>query len=623
MVLPPGVVAAQRAAAAAAASAASSLPQALYLPTLPSQGTAPTSIQHQLRPLTATPPSASNAVHAPPNVTVETIKKLYKLPVVSNISSMPNQSVVSDSSTSVNHSSLAGLKIVLLKCFGPMQSTPDAVFNQNLIVSNLLQDLYRPSYFTTSDYANPPLSPESCALLTICYLTSLRRGETISTPSIRAMMHYAQIGELDWLNYYKKHKKMSESTFVQAQLMHLSRVAVYPVLGRVRVMISNQSLADGISQTLQTLAQLASISRQNLPDYVVVMAIRPSSSVDFCILVLEALQVQILIQLSGMESKLHKLHMSAFHKSSLPDLHVDKNLAAAIRSIQKKNAGKILIPFYSSKALLESEWNSSNCPGLKQLRMDPEKAAELIPDAPHVIEHKPQGPFQDQYGMATSLLQYLWGAKMKIENFQKIDFCILCPPDASFVSQTVAMVADSGLADELELYLGGDNARISAISQRVICCNCVQDTRKFHSFLAQVEANPLTLYVVIAENGHMTSTIATGLISEERCCPDNWQLLFQLENTVVLHVSAHPFTLLTNKSFLSYHSEVHWPIRSQTTDTDSLGDLAHFCSANNFRQDVTNQIDYRVRFREDASFEEMFHHHCATLGYDITMTSYI
>lgn len=232
----------------------------------------------------------------------------------------------------------------------------ESVVNQNrLIVSNLLQDLYRPSYFTTSNYSDPPLSPESCALLTICYLNSLLPGELMNTENLRAMMHYAQLGEMEWLHYYKKHKKMSESTFVQSQLMHLSRIAVYPVLGKIRVMISNQSLGEGVSVSLQNLAQLASVSKQSLPEFVVVLAVRPSATIDFCVLVLNPLQVKILQEMQGQTLLNGRTRVRVKAGARLQDdcgnsdsvrLQVDKKLLALVRSFQRKLNGRVLIPFH-------------------------------------------------------------------------------------------------------------------------------------------------------------------------------------------------------------------------------------------------------------------------------------
>ena len=528
----------------------SALPQAIILPTIPS----PTVQQHS---------HSSPHHHQPQQQSSQSTgdspqgsqRSLYKLPAVP-------------------HPPL-DVRILLLKCFGPVA---ESIVNQNrLIVSNLLQDLYRPSYFTTSNYSDPPLSPESCALLTICYLNSLRPGELMNTENLRTMMHYAQLGEMEWLHYYKKHKKMSESTFVQSQLMHLSRIAVYPVLGKIRVMISNQNLGEGVSVALQNLAQLASVSKQSLPEFVVVLAVRPSATIDFCVLVLNPLQVKILQEMQGRTSnggakkngKSEAPSLDTCRNSDSFRLRVDKNLLGLLRSFQRKLNGNVLIPFHHPNPIPES---ASTTPSHHQFfrhsQVPCSVAESLLPTASHIIEHKPRGPFQDQYSVAMYMLQKLmsgWGSQTKISEFRQIEFRVLCPPEESFVGQTIAEILESGLFDRLELNTTSGSSLHAEIEQRVIRCCAQDDSAKFSSFLDEAEANPKVLYLVITESAHLTSSI-NHLVKEAppSLAPpssDNVKLLCSLPNCLLISVSSHPYVLQTNRSLVSYANEVHWPLR--------------------------------------------------------------
>ena len=439
-------------------------------------------------------------------------------------------------------------------------------------------------------------------------------------------MHYAQLGEIEWLHYYKKHKKMSESTFVQSQLMHLSRISVYPVLGKVCVMVTSQSLGEGVTLALHNLTHLAGVARQSLPDYVVVLAIRPSATMDFCVLVLHSLQVKMLKELQCMlvaegrgkrGNRLREERKKSQQRNACAEvLHIDKTLLLAIRSFQRRLAGKVLVPFY---------YPDSAQIGISGDQLPQSKAESMVPSAPHVIEHKPQGPFQDQYNIAMYLLQKVmsgWGTQMKIEEYKRIDFCVLCPPDEAFVGEMVRSIMNSGLVEYLKLgqasseqqvggardenEVGGATNTQQEASRRVIRCNS-PDATKFSSFLEEMATNQNTLYFVAVETGHLTSSIAAESWGKEACFSDNRTLLCSLPNCILVYISSHPYLLQTNRSLISYANEIHWP---QKPHPQGSNDHIYFCTAAEYQSD---QWDYGVRFGEDEPFEELFQKTCASM----------
>ena len=447
-------------------------------------------------------------------------------------------------------------------------------------------------------------------------------------------MHYAQLGEIEWLHYYKKHKKMSESTFVQSQLMHLSRISVYPVLGKVCVMITSQSLGEGVTLALHNLTHIAGVARQSLPDYVVVLAIRPSATMDFCVLVLESLQVKMLKELQCVlvaegrgkrGARLREERKKSQQRNACAEvLHINKTLLLAIRSFQRRLARRVLVPFHHP---------DSTQMGITGDQLPQSKAESMVPSAPHVIEHKPQGPFQDQYNVAMYMLQKVmsgWGTQMKIEDYKKIDFCVLCHPDESFVGAMVRSIMDSGLVEYLQLgteqqvggsgdeyqvggaidenKVGGAAYTQQEAAKRVIRCNSPADAAKFASFLEEVETNRNTLYFVAVETGHLTSSIAAESWEKEACFSDNRTLLCSLSNCILVFVSSHPYLLQTNRSLISYANEIHWP---QKPHPQGSNDHMYFCTATEYQSD---QWDYGVRFAEDEPFEELFQKTCASLG---------
>ena len=203
------------------------------------------------------------------------------------------------------------------------------------------------------------------------------------------MMYYAQLGETDWLLYYKKHRKMSESTFVQSQLMHLSRVVVYPAAGRVRIMVSPHSLADGILSTLHNVSHVASLSRANLPDFVVVLSVRPSATIDFCVLALEPLQVRMvceLHQLMALEGRLRKWGrkgggggegIGTKEKAITEgyrglELKIEKEVLVTMRSFQRKLGGER----FCSVPVFQFRFQWSACDGTGTKRSPPHEPTQ-------------------------------------------------------------------------------------------------------------------------------------------------------------------------------------------------------------------------------------------------------
>lgn len=540
------------------------------------------------------------------------------------------------------------LHIVLLKCFGHL---PDSVLNHpNITVSSQLQDLYRQSYYATSNF--DPLSPESACSLTICYLNSLRRGEVISVENLRTMMHYAQLGEAEWIQYYKKHKKMSESTYVQSQLMHLSRMAVYPTQGKVRVRTSHQNLGEGLMLTLYDLfiANNYGMSKQNTPEYFVVMAIHPSSTIDFCVLVIEPLQVLRIREaklLIGLESKRRKQQrniITAPPKTPLfpTKLSIAKKVLVSLLRYHKSLGGNVQVPFYCTKSVDSRSLDSS----LGSPQVPIAVAEALAPTSSHVIEHKPSGPFQDQCNVAMFLLQKILACfNSKIERFQQVDFRVLCPPDASFVSQSVSEIVSSGIMNHLDCLQSPSSSEAVhctvspstsgsvSISQtklspeaeaerRVVCCNLPEDSPRFQNLIEDLERNQDTLFLVVIENAHLTTKIAsrsfpssTGKTTTDPMplsisdCP---ALLKNFNNCVFLNVSSHPYSLQSNHSLMSpLTNQIHWPVKQQLSGKDKSA--LRFCSATTFQSSSTSNdsdqemADFGVRFGEDSSFEELFH----------------
>ena len=277
---------------------------------------------------------------------------------------------------------------------------------------------------------------------------------------------------------------------------------------------------------------------------------------------------------------------------------IDPSLLVAVRTFQKKLRGHVLIPFlnpYPSSTPPTNNFTQSSL-------VLPSLAETLVPSVPHVVEHRPQGPYQTQYNIAVYLLQRLmsvWGSQNKIEEYTALDFRVLCPPEQSFVAQTTCQISESRVLDCLGLGTREDEVR-----KRVIRCG---SSDQLDSFLDELDEK--TLYVVVAEAGHLTSRVGCLERWDKATLSDNERLLYRYSNVIMLYVSSHPYALQTNRSLVLYTNEIHWPLppppgkegREQVT----------FCFSSDYR---SSRWDFGVVFREDPMFEVDFQTVCGQSG---------
>ena len=447
------------------------------------------------------------------------------------------------------------------------------------------------------------------------------------------MLKYARTGESEWLQYYKRHKKMSESTFVQSQLMHLSRISVYPALGRVRVMISNEHLAQGISLTLKNLTQLVTMTTEALPDFVVVLAVRSNVGVEFCVLVLEPLLSQLLLRQQKNRSRrlaqgvLKNSRVASApgvatettggSSSSLAEIKIEKRLLVALRRLQRGLKGEVHIPFQE--------------PGNRNVRVLQSKAEVMTPTTPHVIEHKPRGPFADQVTVAMHLMQRIATGNnaVKLDNFRTLDFCVLCPPEANVVGEVRQGLVEGGLGELVRRGEGeGREEGGVALEDRVIRC-CEEDYGKFSKFLNEVHTNQETLYLVVVEHADITSSLAGGVVDDithskgsgRGGCYGEHKILLGQPNVIMLYVTSLPYRLVTNRFLVSAANEIHWPMRSSGSEVvggegvEREGGVEFCCVAGLPGTTMKGVGQGGVVVSEDERMEEEFHSIASQLWY--------
>ena len=371
---------------------------------------------------------------------------------------------------------------------------------------------------------------------------------------------------------------------------------------------------------------------ETLPDYVIVLAVRANVGVEFCVLVLEPLQSQLLLRQQknksrkvvqgALKSGRGSLEGAKFGSPTPPEIKIEKRTLVALRRCQKRLKGAVHVPFRD--------------PGNDSTTV-PQSAAEgMTPTASHVIEHKPRGPFQEQYNVAMHLMQKVCGGnRSKLENFRTLDFCVLCPPEENFVRGVRRGVVESGLVELVrgeEREGGGEGA----VDDRIIRC-CKEDCEKFSKFLNGVHTNQETLYLVIVEHADITSTLGGGVVKETtpgngnnhgNSCYGEDKILLGQANVMMLYVSSRPYRLVTNRFLVSAANEIHWPVRPVGVVSEGgegvrggSGEGLEFCCVAGLPgPTVKGAGSGSVVICEDERMEDEFHSITAQLWYTHTHT---
>ena len=244
---------------------------------------------------------------------------------------------------------------------------------------------------------------------------------------------------------------MSESTFVQSQLMHLSRIVVYPNMERLRIMLTQQNLSEGVQSALTSLFQSTTSSSttdsSTNPEYVVVIAMRQNAPLEMCVIVLAPLQSRWLLEMD---------HPPLATKLVTCNLSLPKQLLASIKREQQRLHCLVYTPFSSSAS-------SSTFSEL----IEKARANSLLPPSSSTVEYHPGGPSPDQYRMSLYLLKRLLDCG-HVEDFKSVDFRVLCPNEPLVVSQVLQDVRGSGLVQYLQLADESHDQLSNAISRRVI-----------------------------------------------------------------------------------------------------------------------------------------------------------
>ncbi|XP_026169013.1 GREB1-like protein isoform X3 [Mastacembelus armatus] len=389
-----------------------------------------------------------------------------------------------------------------------------------------------------------------------------------------------------------------------SQLPWLARLEASVSGGSVQVVVTHNSLGEGISESLRSLSE-GPHHQQCLPTYVVIICASKMTGTEFCVLVLGKYQARALAEgmlttneflkeisyelITGKVSIL----TSHFKTTSLGD-NLDKQLVR----YQRRRKGQVIQPFQGDVTdHIHSQESASISP--------PSEKAELF--------NKFFQIYPTQLRVARSLLTQVCSIadsgtqNLDLGRFCKVDFLVLVPPSHILVHQTAQRIRQSGVLVDL----GIEDASSAHQKPDKYVVRLDGDVHtKMEAFMRKVKQNPYTLFVLIHDNSHVDLTSAlSGSVchGELQGLADrvvNCQEVLDAMNLLVLQVSCFPYTLQTRQSRISICNEVHWPT------TESLGEQSPVELIYFGLRDYSSSLQWGVAspiLRCDDAFEKMVH----------------
>uniref|UniRef100_A0A8P4KQ22 GREB1 like retinoic acid receptor coactivator n=1 Tax=Dicentrarchus labrax TaxID=13489 RepID=A0A8P4KQ22_DICLA len=361
-----------------------------------------------------------------------------------------------------------------------------------------------------------------------------------------------------------------------SQLPWLARLEASVSGGSVQVVVTHNSLGEGISESLRSLSE-GPHHQQCLPTYVVIICASKMSGNEFCVLVLGKYQARALSE--GM------LTTNEFLKEISYELITGKV--------------SILASHFKSTSLGECFAHRTM---LIVLYMSPPSDREMLSKVFQI--------YPTQLSVARSLLSQVCSIadsgtqNLDLGRFCKVDFLVLVPPSHILVHQTAQRIRQSGVLVDLGIE---DVSLAYQKSDKYVVRLDGEVHTKMEAFMRKVKQNPYTLFVLIHDNSHVDLTSAlSGSVchGELQGLADrvvNCQEVLDAMNLLVLQVSCFPYTLQTRQSRISIHNEVHWPSK----ETLSPNELVYFGL-----RDYSSSLQWGVAspiLRCDDAFEKMVH----------------
>lgn len=467
----------------------------------------------------------------------------------------------------------------------------------DIVVSPLLTGCYKSSQLTEKTLetlglnSGQLLSVETMILLTLQYLARLGPHQIPLREELEQIVMKAMLC------------CPGGPAISPSQLPWLARLEASVSGGSVQVVVTHNSLGEGISESLRTLCE-GPHQQQTLPTYVIIICASKMSGNEFCVLVLGKYQARALAEgmlttneflkeisyelITGKVSVL----ASHFKTTSLGD-NLDKQLVR----YQRRQKGQVISPFQGD---VTDHIHSQ------------EAASMSPPTGKEDVLNKIFQIYPTQLRVARSLLSQVCSIadsgtqNLDLGRFCKVDFLVLVPPSHILVQQTAQRIRQSGVLVDLGIE---ESTLANQKSEKYVVRLDGDVHAKMEAFMRKVKQNPYTLFVLIHDNSHVDLTSAlSGSVchGELQGLADrvvNCQEVLDAMNLLVLQVSCFPYTLQTRQSRISIHNEVHWPTIETLQGEQSSKDLVYFGL-----RDYSSSLQWGVAspiLRCDDAFEKM------------------
>ncbi|KAE8598513.1 hypothetical protein XENTR_v10016850 [Xenopus tropicalis] len=497
----------------------------------------------------------------------------------------------------------SGIRPVILIGYGALPyfygNVGDLVVSPLLVNCYKLQELEKKELDQMGVSSWQFLSVENMILLTIQYLVRLGPDQI----PIREVFEQIVLKALQDLNYKDHSLQTSPAAFhvSQAQLPWLARLSASVSQDLVHVLITQNSLAEGISETLRSLSEIK--QQQKLPDYVVVICSSKVRGNEFCVIALGKYQSRIVAESMLTTSEFLKeisyeliTGKVSFLASHFKSTSLGDDLDKLLEKIQHKRADHVVVPFNGDvKECVSSQ-----------------EAASMTPTHGRGCDSEGFHIYQSQLLIARKLLSQVCAIadsgsqSLDLGRFSKVDFMIVVPRSEVLVQQTICRIRLSGVLSDLGLE---ETTTAHQKADKYVLRLDGEIHAKFDAFMKKVKQNPYTLFVLIHDNCHVDLTSFTsGTLSHgeptiglsDRII--NSQEVQEAQNLIVLQVSSFPYALQTQQSKISPCNEVHW-IQSDTAEEVASEQKLYF-GINEYSKSLQWGITSPL-LRCDETFEKM------------------
>ncbi|XP_044538958.1 GREB1-like protein [Gracilinanus agilis] len=431
----------------------------------------------------------------------------------------------------------------------------------DIVVSPLLVNCYKIPHLESRDLdqlglnGSQLLSVENMILLTIQYLVRLGPDQI----PLREEFEQIMLKAMQEFTLRERSLQMSAQciSVSPGQLPWLARLIASVSQDLVHVIVTQNSLAEGISETLRTLSEVR--HQQRLPDYVVAICASKIRGNEFCVVVLGQYQSRALAESMLTTSEFLKeisyeliTGKVSFLASHFKNTSLGDDLDKLLEKMQQRRGDNVVTPFNG---------DVNEC-------VSSQEAAAMIPTQNLDVDNDTFQIYQPQLTVARKLLSQVCAIadsgnqSLDLGHFSKVDFIIIVPRSEVLVQQTLQRIRQSGVLVDLGLEENG-TAYQRAEKYVVRLDNEIQT--KFEVFMRRVKQNPYTLFVLVHDNSHveLTSVISGSLSHGEPShgLADrviNCREVLEAFNLLVLQVSSFPYALQTQQSRISSANEVHW-----------------------------------------------------------------